>query len=90
MTKDGTSKKETYYQHIHMLFSLFKLNKEQKYILSSLSLMPCINQDFELSIFAEWLELKSFDTITYLIDIGLIQLENGNDLKLSPIVMDII
>ena len=90
MTKDGTSKRETYYQHIHMLFSLFKLNKEQKYILSSLSLMPCVNQNFELSIFAEWLELKSFDTIIYLIDIGLIQSENSNDLKLSPIIMDII
>lgn len=40
ITKDGTAYNETYYTHIHTLFSLYHLSEEHKNIMCSLALIP--------------------------------------------------
>lgn len=87
ITKDGKKQKATYYQHIHLLFSLFALTQEQVIVLQNLSLMPYINVPKRL--FAEWLSLQNLNAVNDLIELGLVQSAHGAAISLHPVISEI-
>ena len=50
--KDGKSRKATYYDHIHMLFSLYQLSDAEPDIMRNLSLSPVTGANDR--VFANW------------------------------------
>ncbi len=85
--KDGKSSKATYYKHIHTLFSLYKLSKNEKEIMCNLSLAP--NNGVTSNIFALWLNLKNLNFINDLIERGFVQTLPGRRIVLHPMIREI-
>lgn len=85
--KDGKSSKATYYKHIHTLFSLYKLSKNEKEIMCNLSLAP--NNGVTSNIFALWLNLKNLNFINDLIERGFVQTLPGRKIVLHPMIREI-
>ena len=65
--KDGQSRKATYYDHIHTLFSLYQLSPAEKDIMRGLSFAPAGGISGRL--YAHWLKLsdilEQFDLLYY-------------------------
>ena len=59
--KDGKSRKATYYEHIHTLFSLYGLSKAEKEILRGMTMMPA--KGIPAFMFAEWMGQKDMNVI---------------------------
>ena len=70
ITKDGTARKETYYGHIHTLFSLYALSKKEQYVMRNLTLAPL--SGISAKRFASWIELPNMNAINDLIEMGLV------------------
>ena len=75
ITKDGRSRKETYYDHIHTLFSLYQLSNAETDVMRNLSLAPLTGIPGRL--LANWLKLCNMNIINGLIEKGFVQTVDG-------------
>ena len=87
ISKDGQVYRETYYTHIHTLFSLYHLSGEHKSILCSLTLIPLTG--ISARRFASWLELSDMNSINDLIEAGFITPGIGRILQLHPMIQEV-
>lgn len=71
------SGEQSVYGHIRALFDLSKLVEEQKYILSSLALIPYCGISAEK--FCKWCELDNYDSINNLVHQGWIKHDEARD-----------
>ena len=85
--KDGKSKKATYYNHIHTLFSLYKLSKPETDIMRNLALAPC--NGISSNIFTLLLNLNNLNFINDLIERGFVQPLSGRKIVLHPMIREI-
>lgn len=69
ITKDGQSRKATYYDHIHTLFSLYQLAGDEQEIMRSMAFVPTTG--ISSRVFASWLLLRNMNTINDLVEKGL-------------------
>ena len=86
-TKDGKSRKATYYDHIHSLFAMYRLSKGQQEILRGLTLTPAGGMSAKR--FGLWLKLWNLNTVNDLIEMGLIQPQNRREIRLHPIIREV-
>lgn len=82
ITKDDRSRKETYYDHIHMLFSLYQLSNAETDVMRNLSLAPLTGIPGRL--LANWLKLCDMNIINGLIEKGFVQTVDGRTVTLHP------
>lgn len=87
VTKDGQSRKATYYDHIHKLFALFQLSQPQQEIMRSLSLTPL--SGLPARLFGRWMGLRDLNTINDLTESGFIQSKPGNHIALHPMMQEV-
>ena len=85
--KDGKSQKATYYNHIHTLFSLYKLSKPETDIMRNLALAP--HNGISSNIFALLLNLNNLNFINDLIERGFVQPLSGRKIVLHPMIREI-
>ncbi len=86
--KDDTTQSQTYYSHIHFLFSLFELNEDMRYILSCTSFIP--NEGIKVRPFAKLCGLTELNTVHELDESGLLKLSENGIISIQPIVKDIV
>ena len=87
MSKDGKSQRATYYDHIHALFSMFKLSQPQREIMRNLTLIPLTG--IPARLFGEWLRLHNLNKINDMVEMGFIQSTTGNHISLHPMVQEV-
>lgn len=85
--KDGRSKKATYYNHIHTLFSLYQLSEIEIAIMRNLALAP--HPGILAKLIALWLELDDLNAINDLIEKGFIEARAGRTILLHPMIQEI-
>ena len=86
-TKDGRNRKATYYDHIHSLFSLYKLSSAEQEILRSLTLTPA--NGISSRCFAAWMKQQSMNTINDLTEMGFIHPKNNREILLHPMIREV-
>ena len=86
-TKDGRNKKATYYDHIHSLFSLYKLSSAEQEILRCMTLMP--TKGISSRRFAQWMEQRNMNTINDLLEMGFIHPKNDREILLHPMIREV-
>ena len=59
ITKDGQSRKATYYDHIHTLFSLYQLAGDEQDIMRSMAFVPTTG--ISSRVFAGWLMMSEYE-----------------------------
>lgn len=87
ITKDGKAAKETYYGHIHTLFSLYQLSEEQQQIMRSMALIPITG--IPARRLANWMNLTDMNTINDLIEMGFVRPLSGRVVALHPMMQEI-
>ncbi len=87
ITKDGLNLKDTYFNHLHKLFSLYLLDDEMQTIMRCLTFAP--TSGIRSRMFAKWLQLDNLNGINDLIELGFIQEREFDVIALLPIVRDI-
>ena len=87
ITKDGRSRKETYYDHIHTLFSWYQLSNAETDVMRNLSLVPLTGIPGRL--LANWLKLCDMNIINGLIEKGFVQTVDGRTVTLHPMVQEV-
>ncbi len=87
ISKDGKSRKATYYDHIHTLFSLYQLSEEETDIMRSLALAPL--SGVQNRLFANWLKLRDMNTVNDLIEKGFIKAMEGRMIALHPMMQEV-
>ena len=87
ISKDGKSRKATYYDHIHTLFSLYQLSEEETDIMRNLSLAPL--SGVQNRLFANWLKLHDMNTVNDLIEKGFIKALEGRIIALHPMMQEV-
>ena len=85
--KDGQSRKATYYDHIHTLFSLYQLSSEEQDIMRGLAFIPANGINGRL--YAQWLKLPDMNTINNLIEKGFIQAQACRHIVLHPMIQEV-
>ena len=85
--KDGRSKKATYYNHIHTLFSLYQLSEAEKAIMRNLALAP--RSGILAKLIALWLKSDDLNAINDLIEKGFIEARAGRTILLHPMIQEI-
>ena len=85
--KDGIIQKNTYYGHIHTLFSLSVLNENQTDIMRYMSFIPVNGIDRRL--FARWTGQPDMNIINSLVELGFIKELPLNRICLHPMVREI-
>lgn len=85
--KDGQSKKATYYNHIHTLFSLYSLSRKQQDIMCNMCFMP--SSGISARIFSKWLELPTLNDVNDLIETGFVQSSLRHTISLHPLIQEI-
>ena len=84
--KDNKTKKTTFYEHLHLLFALFKLSEKQKYIMRNFCFVS-VNV-IELKRFALWIGEDNSNDITELAEMGLIRNDSGR-LYINSVIRDV-
>lgn len=87
MKKDGHQKTTTYYRHLRLLFTIYKLSDKEQDVMRCLSLLPSYGVSEQT--FAEWMQLKNCNTINKLISKGLIEVQYGRQISLHPMIQEI-
>lgn len=87
ITKDGRSRKATYYDHIHTLFSLYQLSALETDVMRNLSLAPLTGVPGRL--LANWLQLRDMNIINGLIEKGFVQTMDGRTVTLHPMIQEV-
>ena len=85
--KDGQSRKATYYDHIHTLFSLYQLSPAEQDIMRGFSFAPAGGISGRL--YAHWLKLSDMNIINGLIEKGFIQTQTGRHIALHPMIQEV-
>lgn len=85
--KDGKSRKATYYNHIHTLFSLYQLSEAEKTIMRNLALAP--RSGILSKLMALWLELDNLNAVNDLVEKGFIEAKAGRTILLHPMIQEI-
>ena len=87
ITKDGQSRKATYYDHIHTLFSLYQLVGDERDIMRSMAFIPTTG--ISSRVFAGWLMLRNMNTINDLVEKGFIQTKSCHAIALHPMIQEV-
>lgn len=87
ITKDGKASKETYYGHIHTLFSLYQLSEEQQQVMRNMALIPITG--IPARRLANWMNLTDMNTVNDLIEMGFVRPLVGRVVALHPMVQEI-
>ena len=85
--KDGSPRKATYYNHIHTLFSLYRLNHREKDIMRNMILMPA--EGVPAVMLGRWLRLRNMRSIDYLVEMGFIRECEESIIALHPMMRDV-
>lgn len=83
--KDGHTRKATYYEHLHRLFSLYALHPAHQNILRNLSLIP---EPIDLRRFARWTGLTDSNGVNDLTELGIVRLLPGRQIGLHPMIRE--
>lgn len=86
ISKDGISAKETYYNHIRSLFSLYLLDESYQNIMRNL----IIFNEVRIRYFAKMLELDDTNEINELCELGFIENIHADIITLHPMIRDIV
>jgi len=86
ITKDGKPAKETYYGHIHTLFSLYLLTGEYQGIMRNMVMVPV--SGIPLRLLADWLSLTDLNAVNDLIEMGFITPLPGHCGSLHPMIQE--
>ena len=86
ISKDGINAKETYYNHIRSLFSLYLLDESYQNIMRNL----IIFDEVRIRYFAKMLELDDTNGINELCELGLIENNQADVISLHPMIKDIV
>lgn len=84
IVKDGQSRKATYYEHIHTLFSLYRLSEEELDIMRGLIFVPVSGR-----LYANWMKLSDMNRINDLIEKGFVQTQSGRQISLHPMIQEV-
>ena len=87
ITKDGQSRKATYYDHIRTLFSLYELDSDEQDIMRNLIFAP--QTGINARVFANWLKLRDMNTINDLVEKGVVQEKPFRDVALHPMIQEV-
>ena len=87
ITKDGKPIKNTYYGHIHILFSLYQLSEQEQNIMCNIAMIPFTG--ISAKLFAKWLKLFNLNTVNDLIEMGFIAPKPGQAIALHPMIQEI-
>lgn len=87
ISKDGKSRKATYYDHIHTLFSLYQLSEAETDFMRNLALAPL--SGVQNRLFANWLKLRDMNTVNDLIEKGFIKAMEGRMISLHPMMQEV-
>lgn len=87
ISKDGKSRKATYYDHIHTLFSLYQLSEAETDIMRNLALASF--SGVQNRLFANWLKLRDMNTVNDLIEKGFIKAMEGRMIALHPMMQEV-
>lgn len=87
ISKDGKSRRATYYNHIHTLFALFSLPVPQRGIMTNLTLLPPTGVPARL--FGQWLGFHDLNDVNELVELGFIQSKPGNRIALHPMMREV-
>lgn len=87
ITKDGRSRKATYYDHIHTLFSLYQLSNAETDVMRNLSLAPLTGIPGKL--LANWLKLRDMNIVNGLIEKGFVQTVDGRTVTLHSMIQEV-
>ena len=87
ISKDGKSRKATYYDHIHTLFSLYQLSEKETDIMRNLTLAPL--SGIQNRLFANWLKLRDMNNVNDLIEKGFIKALEGRVIALHPMMQEV-
>ena len=86
ISKDGINAKETYYNHIRLLFSLYLLDESYQNIMRNLIFFD----EVRIRYFAKMLELSDTNGINELCELGFIENIHADIITLHPMIRDII
>lgn len=86
ISKDGINKKETYYNHIRSLFSLYLLDEECQGIMRNMVLVD----EVRIGYFAKMLELNDTNEINELCELGFIGNGHADVISLHPMIRDVV
>lgn len=85
-TKDNEQHRATAFDHITALFNIANLDKQEKYVLANMSLIPLTGIKAEW--FGEWCELEDFNAVNTLINGGwLIRVDDV--IKMHPVINEV-
>lgn len=87
ISKDGKSRKATYYDHIHTLFSLYQLSENETDIMRNLAIAPL--SGVQNRLFANWLKLCDMNTVNDLIEKGFVKAMEGRMIALHPMIQEV-
>lgn len=86
ISKDGISAKETYYNHIRSLFSLYLLDDDYQTIMQNMVLVD----EVRIRYFAKLLELNDTNEINELCELGFIKNDHADLISLHPMIRDVV
>ena len=86
ISKDGISAKETYYNHIRSLFSLYLLNDDYQSIMRNMIFFD----EIRIRYFAKLLDLSDTNGINELCELGFIKNSHADLVSLHPMIRDIV
>ena len=86
ISKDGINAKETYYNHIRSLFSLYLLDESYQNIMRNL----IIFNEVRIRYFAKMLELDDTNGINELCELGFIKNDHADLISLHPMIRDVV
>ena len=86
ISKDGINAKETYYNHIRSLFSLYLLDESYQNIMRNMIFFD----EVRIRYFAKMLELDDTNGINELCELGFIENTHADLITLHPMIRDIV
>lgn len=86
ISKDGINAKETYYNHIRSLFSLYLLDENYQSIMRNMVFFD----EVRIRYFAKMLELDDTNGINELCELGFIENIHADIITLHPMIRDIV
>ena len=86
ISKDGISAKETYYNHIRSLFSLYLLDENYQSIMRNMIFFD----EVRIRYFAKMLELNDTNGINELCELGFIRNDHTDLISLHPMIRDVV
>ena len=87
ISKAGLNLKDTYFNHLHTLFSLYLLDEEMQTIMRCMAFVP--TSGIRSRTFAKWIKLTDMNGINDLIELGFIQEREFDVIALLPIMRDV-